>query len=74
MKANAQLQLCWAHRNLGHVEEAYSACNGASQNLFAVFRDNVSAAVALNDLATWSSDRGKFPEAKALYDRVIQVN
>src|SRR5208282_3038037 len=27
MKANAQLELCWAHRNLGHVEEAFSACN-----------------------------------------------
>jgi len=73
MQANAQLQLCWAHRNLGDVEEAYKSCN-AAQNLFSVFGDNVSAAVALNDVATWLSDRGKYPEAKALYDRVIQVN
>lgn len=73
MQARAQLQLCWAHRNLGHLEEAYSACNEA-QNLFSAFGDNVSAAVALNDFATWLSDRGRYAEAKQLYDRVIQVN
>jgi len=73
MTARAQLQLCWAHRNLGHVEEAFTACNEA-QNLFSAFGDNVSAAVALNDLATWLSDRGRYLEAKQLYDRVIQVN
>jgi len=73
MQARAQLQLCWAHRNLGHVEEAFSACNEA-QNLFSAFGDNVSAAVALNDVATWLSDRGRYVEAKQLYDRVIQVN
>jgi len=73
MQARAQLELCWAHRNLGHVEEAYSACNEA-QNLFSAFGDNVSAAVALNDIATWLSDRGQYAEAKKLYDRVIQVN
>jgi eukaryotic-like serine/threonine-protein kinase len=73
MKANAEIQLCWAHRSLGHVEEAYSACNEA-QNLFSAFGDNVSAAVALNDVATWLLDRGNYAEAKQLYDRVIQVN
>jgi len=73
MQARAQLELCWAHRNLGHVEEAYSACNEA-QNLFSAFGDNVSAAVALNDEATWLSDRGRYADAKQLYDRVIQVN
>jgi len=73
MQARAQLELCWAHRNLGHVEEAYVACNEA-QNLFSAFGDNVSAAVALNDIATWLSDRGSYAEAKKIYDRVIQVN
>jgi serine/threonine protein kinase/tetratricopeptide (TPR) repeat protein len=73
MMARAQLQLCWAHRNLGHVEEALNACNNA-QNLFSAFGDNVSAAVALNDVATWLADRGNYLEAKQLYDKVIQVN
>lgn len=73
MQAHAQLQLCWAHRNLGHVDEALASCNEA-QNLFSVFGDNVSAAIALNDVATWLSDRGKYAEARQLYDRVIQVN
>ena len=73
MQARAQLELCWAHRNLGHVEEAYSACSEA-QNLFSAFGDNVSAAVALNDVATWLTDRGRYTEAKQIYDRVIQVN
>ena len=73
MQARAQLELCWAHRNLGHVDEAYSACNEA-QNLFSAFGDNVSAAVALNNIATWLSDRGNYAQAKQLYDRVIQVN
>src|SRR5580658_161371 len=73
MQARAQLELCWAHRNLGHVEEASSACNEA-QNLFSAFGDNVSAAVALNDEATWLSDRGRYADAKQAYDRVIQVN
>ena len=75
MQAHAELELCWAHRNLGHVEEAYSACDEA-QNLFSAFGDNVSAAVALNDIATWLTDmdRGQYAQAKQLYDRVIQVN
>jgi tetratricopeptide (TPR) repeat protein len=73
MQANAQLELCWAHRNLGHVEEALAACNQA-QNLFSKLGDHVSAAVALNNVATWLSDRGQYAQAKQLYDRVIQVN
>jgi serine/threonine protein kinase/tetratricopeptide (TPR) repeat protein len=73
MQAQAQLQLCWAHRNLGHVEEALNACTSA-QNLFSVFGDNVSAAVALNDVATWLADRGNYVEAKQVYDKVIQIN
>ena len=73
MQARAQLELCWAHRNLGNVDNAYSACTEA-QNLFSAFGDSVSAAVALNDLATWLSDRGRYAEARQIYDRVIQVN
>ncbi len=73
MQANAQLELCWAHQHLGHVDEAFAACNEA-QNLFSAFGDNVSAAVALNDIATWLTGRGRYAEAKQLYDRVIQVN
>lgn len=73
MQANAQLELCWAYRNKDRVEEAYSACN-AAQNLFSVFGDKVGAAVALNNVATWLSDRGRYPEAKQLYDGVIAIN
>lgn len=73
MQANAQLELCWAHRNLGHVEQAFADCNQA-QNLFSKLGDNVSAAVALNDVATWLSDRGQYVEARKLYDRVIETN
>jgi serine/threonine protein kinase/tetratricopeptide (TPR) repeat protein len=73
MQANAQLELCWAHQRLGHVDEAYAACNEA-QNLFSAFGDNVSAAVALNDVASWLVGRSRYAEAKQLYDRVIQIN
>jgi eukaryotic-like serine/threonine-protein kinase len=73
MLARAEIALCWAHRNLGHVEEAFAVCNEA-QTLFSAFGDNVSAAVALNDVATWLSDRGRYVEARQLYDRAIQVN
>ena len=73
LQARAELELCWAHRNLGHVDAAYSACSEA-QNLFSAFGDNVSAAVALNGLATWLSDRGQYAEAKQIFDRVIQIN
>jgi serine/threonine protein kinase/tetratricopeptide (TPR) repeat protein len=73
MQANAQLELCWAHQRLGHVDEAYAACNEA-QNLFSAFGDNVSAAVALNDIASWLVGRGRYAEARQLYDRTIEVN
>lgn len=73
MQARAQLELCWAHHNLGDVNSAYAACNEA-QTLFSAFGDNVSAAVALNDTATWLVARGRYAEAKQLYDRVIQAN
>ena len=73
MQANAQLAICWAQQRLGRVDEAYAACNEA-QNLFSAFGDNVSAAVALNDIASWLSGRGRYAEAKQLYDRAIQVN
>ena len=73
MQANAQLQLCWAYRSLGKVDDAYAACNDA-QNLFPAFGDKVSAAVALNDMATLRSDHGQYREAQELYDRVIAIN
>jgi serine/threonine protein kinase/tetratricopeptide (TPR) repeat protein len=73
MQANAELELYWAHRNLGHVEEALAASNQA-ESIFSVFGDNVNAAVALNDVATWLSDRGRYAEAKEQYERVIEIN
>jgi serine/threonine protein kinase/tetratricopeptide (TPR) repeat protein len=73
MQAHAQLQLCWAHRNLGDVDAAFAACTEA-HNLFSVFGDNVSAAVSSNDTATWLFDRGRYAEAKQLYDQVIAAN
>src|SRR5579863_7969838 len=68
MQADAELELYWAHRNLGHVEEALAASNQA-ESIFSVFGDNVSAAVALNDVATWLSDRGRYAEAKERSER-----
>jgi eukaryotic-like serine/threonine-protein kinase len=73
MQANAQMELYWAHRNLGHVDEALAASNQA-ESIFSVFGDNVNAAVALNDVATWLSDRGRYAEAKQQYERVIEIN
>jgi tetratricopeptide (TPR) repeat protein len=72
MQANAEMALCWAHRNLGHVEDAIAACNQA-ESLFSAFGDNANAAVGLNDVATWLSDRGRYAEAKQQYERVIQI-
>jgi eukaryotic-like serine/threonine-protein kinase len=72
MQANAERELCWAHRNLGHVEDAIAACNQA-ETLFSAFGDSANAAVALNDVATWLLDRGRFAEAKQQYERVIQI-
>lgn len=73
MQAHAQLQLCWAYRNQGDMDRAAIACNEA-QNLFTALGDNVSAAVALNDLATLRVDAGRYPEALQLFDRVIAIN
>ena len=73
MQADAELELYWAHRNLGHVDEALAASNQA-ESIFSVFGDNVNAAVALNDVATWLSDRGRYAEAKERYERVIEIN
>ncbi len=72
MQANAELALCWAHRNLGHVEDAIAACNQA-ESLFSAFGDNANAAVALNDVATWLRDRGRYAEAKEQFEHVIQI-
>src|ERR1700722_13049774 len=72
MQANAERELCWAHRNLGHVEDAIAACNQA-ETLFSAFGDSANAAVALNDVATWLLDRGRYAEAKEQYERVIQI-
>ena len=73
MEANAEHELCWAHRNLGHVEDAIAACNQA-ETLFSAFGDSVNAAVALNDVAMWLRDRGRYPEAKEQFERVIQIH
>jgi serine/threonine protein kinase/tetratricopeptide (TPR) repeat protein len=73
MQARSLLELCWAYRNLGNVEQAYSTCHDA-QTLFAGAGDNVNAALASNDVATWLLDRGRYAEAKQLYDSVIQAN
>jgi len=73
MQANAEKELCWAHRNLGHVEDAIAACNQA-ETLFSAFGDSVNAAVALNDIATWLSDRGRLAEAREQFERVIQIH
>ena len=73
MQANAELALCWAHRNLGQVDEAIAACNQA-QTLFSAFGDHVNAAVALNNVATWYMDRGRYDEARQAYEQVIKIH
>jgi tetratricopeptide (TPR) repeat protein len=73
MQANAQLELCWAYRSQGNVDEASTPCNQAHE-LFMAIGDNVSGAVALNDLATLLSDKGRNAEALPVFDRVIAMN
>ncbi|HEY6336998.1 MAG TPA: tetratricopeptide repeat protein [Candidatus Sulfotelmatobacter sp.] len=73
MRANAELELCWAYRNLGQVDDAIAACNQA-ETLFSAFGDNINAAVALNDVATWYLDRGRFDEARQAYEQVIKIH
>ncbi|MFZ0956229.1 MAG: serine/threonine-protein kinase [Candidatus Sulfotelmatobacter sp.] len=72
MQASAERELCWAHRHLGHVEDAIAACNQA-ETLFSAFGDSANAAVALNDVATWLLDRGRYAEAREQFERVIQI-
>lgn len=67
----ALLQLCWAHRELAD-KSASSDCERA-QRIFDVFGNEVLAAVALNDLATWLTDRQRYEEANLIYDRVIEI-
>ena len=71
LNARALLQLCWAHRELGDVN-GMGDCDKA-EKIFEVFGDEVSAAVALNDVATWLVDRGQYADAKAIYARVRAV-
>ena len=73
MQADAELELCWAHRNLGHVDDTFAACNQA-ETLFSASGDKVNAAVALNDIATWYVDRGRYEEARQTYERVIKIH
>ncbi len=73
VEANAELELCWLHRSLGHVEEAIQACESA-KSTFEAFGDSVSAAVTLNNIANWLSDRGRYREAKSVFDQVVTVN
>jgi tetratricopeptide (TPR) repeat protein len=73
MQADAELELCWAFRNLGEVDEARNSCDDAEKT-FSVFGDQVSAGVAANNIATWLGDRGKYSEAKQEYERVIAIH
>lgn len=72
LEANADLQSCWAYRSLGQVDQAIASCDDA-QKIFTVFGDNVSAGVALNNVANWLGDRGRYAEAKDAYDRVLDI-
>jgi tetratricopeptide (TPR) repeat protein len=75
IQANADLQLCWAYQRAGEIDKASSACNEAQQT-FRTFNDDVSAAVALNDIATWLTERDDryYDEAKHDYDEVIAIH
>jgi eukaryotic-like serine/threonine-protein kinase len=73
VEANAELELCWLHRSLGHVEEAIQACESA-KSTFEAFGDSVSAAVTLNNIANWLSDRGRYREAKSAFDQVVAID
>ncbi len=73
MEANADLQLCWAYQKTGDIDKARSACDQAQQT-FRAFHDDVSAAVALNDIATWLTDRHRYADAEQAYDQVVSVH
>lgn len=72
MQADADIQLCWAYRNLGRADEALHACDDAEKT-FSVFGDQAAEAVALNDMGTWLAGGGRYSEAKQDYDRVITI-
>lgn len=71
LKATALIQRCWANRQLGDPN-AMGDCDEA-QKIFEVFKDDVAAAIALNDMAIGLSDHRKFDEAKDTLDHVISV-
>jgi tetratricopeptide (TPR) repeat protein len=73
VQANADLQLCYAYEQAGDVNAAQASCVEAQQ-MFIAARDNVTAGVALNDVATWLTDRGRFDEASKDYDAVISIH
>ena len=71
--ANANLQLCRAYQKAGNIDKAKNACEEAEQ-MFRAGRDDVSAAVALNGLATWLTDRQQYAAARQDYDKVVAIH
>jgi tetratricopeptide (TPR) repeat protein len=67
----ALLQLCRAHHELADTNPE-SDC-GKAQKIFEVFGNEVLAAVALNDMAVWLTDQGRYDEARAIYGRVRKI-
>jgi tetratricopeptide (TPR) repeat protein len=73
VEATADLQLCYAYEQAGDVNAAQSSCIEAQQ-MFIAARNDVTAGVALNDIATWLTDRGRYEEAITDYDKVISIH
>lgn len=72
MQATADRELCWAYQKTGEIDKARKACD-AELLMFKAANDNVSAGVALNDIATWLTERGQYPEAKSDYNSAIST-
>jgi tetratricopeptide (TPR) repeat protein len=73
MKADALLQLCWIHIRRGEVQEVKDTCDKAKEH-FSVSGDEVSAAVALNAVANWLSEQGRYKDAKERFQQVVAIN
>jgi tetratricopeptide (TPR) repeat protein len=68
--AQARLLDCSALRNLGRAEDALAAC-AEGRRLSAAAGDRSGVAEALTNAANVDFDRGRLPEARALYEQAL---
>jgi tetratricopeptide (TPR) repeat protein len=73
MQAYADFQLCYAYQQTGDVNAAQTSCIDAQQK-FIASKDDVTANVVLNHIATWLTERQRYGEAIKDYDIVVSIN